>query len=351
MLSGFGHIRAGEALLDYAKENFKDIKIKHVDVCNIDPFFKKYARIYKVFTKKFPFLWGMVYKHLPTALAKKIVFWGNITSNKIKEYVKQEKPDIIIFTNITIVPIFMADLKKILPNTKIAVIVTDYHAHPYYVFKEVDYYFVGHYKIKDSLMKIGIDKRKIIVSGIPINPKFYIKQNIKDLKKKYNIENSSPVVLFIASFRLQDKELLFILRQLLEFKPKVNLILITNGNKSLYDLANDNFPKNDKLLIINWTNMMEEYIKISDVVISKAGGLTVTECLAIKKPMIIVRPIPGQEEHNATFVQENHFGQKVDNIKDITNVLNKFILQKNNKVTEILPNGNPSKNIFEILLK
>lgn len=349
MLSGFGHIRAGEALLDYAKENMPNVQAEHVDICNIDKSFKRYAKTYDFFVKKFPFLWEIVYKYLPVFVAKRIVFFGGIMSNKVKDYVKKENPDVIIFTNVTIIPIFIDDFRKMFPAAKIAVLVTDYHAHPYYVFKDLDYYFVGHSKIKEDFIKMGVANEKVISSGIPINPRFYIRQDIKELKSSYGIKNNMPVVLFIASFKISNKNLISIVKDLLSFDPKLNILFVANGKKDIYDLVSNKFKDHKRLSIVNWTNTMEEYIKISDVVISKAGGLTVTECLAIKKPMIMVNPIPGQEEHNAEFVQENGLGIKLKGTKDIVRVLPKFISLKADK-KDLMPKENPCQEIFQVLL-
>lgn len=349
MLSGFGHIRAGEALLDYAKENIKNAHVEHVDICNIDNAFKRYAKVYDFLIKRFPLVWKITYKYVPAYIAKKFVFMGSITRNKVIGYIKKENPDIIIFTNVTIIPIFINELKKILPKTKMSVLVTDYHAHPYYIFKNIDYYFVSHSKIKEDFVNMGVAPEKLVATGIPINPRFYIKQDILELKSKYGIDKTVPTVLLIASFRISKKKLVYLVRQLLDFETKINLIFIANGKQLIYNLIKNNFPNNKRLHIVNWTNTMEEYIKVSDVVISKAGGLTVSECLAIKKPMIIVNPIPGQEEHNAEFVQENNLGQKVKDIKEVMKVLPRFISKKNGE--NLVPGKNPSEEILKTLLK
>ncbi|OGZ72530.1 MAG: hypothetical protein A2908_01510 [Candidatus Staskawiczbacteria bacterium RIFCSPLOWO2_01_FULL_38_12b] len=347
MTAGFGHIRAGEALLDFAKENLPDIALEHVDIINIDKSIEKYARVYDFLSKKFPFMWKIVYEYFPVFFTQKIAEYIGLFNNKIKRYISLKNPTAIIFTNATILPIFASYLKKISGKVKIGVVVTDYHAHPYYKFPYIDYYFVPNLQVGGQLEALGIKKEKIAITGIPINPRFYIKENIGELKLKYGINNNYPVVLFIASFKISRKDLLVLIEELLDFEPVINLIFIANGNDELYNVVKDNFTGRQRLLLVHWTYVMEEYMKISDAVISKSGGLTVSECLTLKKPLIIVNPIPGQEEYNAEFVKKNNFGKRVNHISEIAKILPTMIsYPKNDQAASIEPD-NPSKKIFQ----
>lgn len=352
MSAGFGHIRAGDTLLDYAKENLPEVHAEHVDIFTINMLFKDYSKFYDLISKRIPIVWSFIYNvsdFKPVVFIIKTIARLNIFySRKTKNYISKKNPDIVIFTIPP--PFFSFALKRVRPKMKIGVVVTDYYAHSYYKFPFVDYYFVAHDEVSKNLEKLGVEKEKIIVSGIPINPRFYIKEDVKKLKSEYGLHNGLPVIVFIASFKISKRDLVYLIRQLLNFNQKCNVIFIAAGKKALYDVVSRAFAGNERLSIVNWTNMMEEYIKMSDVVISKAGGLTVSECLAIKKPMIIVNPIPGQEEYNAEFVEKNHLGIRVKNVRSITSVLSKFISPKSNR-KNVTPQENPSKKIFQVLLK
>ncbi len=350
MSAGFGHIRAGDTLLDYAKENLSQVHAEHIDIFNTNSLFKDYSKFYDVISKKIPIIWSLAYKLSDvkpiTFIIKKIARLNIFYSRKTKNDIYQKNPDILIFTIPP--PFFSFALKKMHPNVKIGVVITDYYAHKYYQFPFIDYYFVANDEVSKNLEKIGVKKEKIIISGIPVNPRFYIKEDIEKLKSEYSVNNGLSIVLCIASFKISKKDLVFLVRQLLNFNPKINVIFIAAGKKVFYDLISRNFSGDERLSIVNWTNTMEEYIKISDVVISKAGGLTVSECLAIKKPMIIINPIPGQEEHNAEFVERIKMGVRVKNIRNVTKILPKLISSNNKNVTL---QKNPSKKIFQVLLK
>lgn len=351
MKAGFGHIRAGEALIDYAKENLLNFDIEHVDLLDISPSFKFFLHFYDIASKKIPFIWGTLYKisnrQSVSSAIKKISIFNKIFSRRIKSYVRKKNPDGIIFTNIVPAPIFAPACRKILPNSKFGAVITDYHGHFHYNLSCMNYYFVANQEVKDDLIKTGIKEEKIAITGIPINPRFYIKQDIKELKSKYGLDNIYPVVLFIASFRLSKTDLISAVRQLLTIVPKINLIFIANGNQKFYNTIKHYFPDEERLLPVNWTDVIDEYMKMSDVVVSKAGGLTVSECLCLRKPLIIINPIPGQEEYNAEFLEKNNFGIRVNKINEIIQVLPKMLSSPKNNPKYSVYQKNPCAKIFK----
>lgn len=346
MSSGFGHIRAGEALLNYAKENLPNINVDHFNVSNAGIFMRKYDVAYSNIVKNAPFLWRIMYEHFPAFIINHSFFWEGFFNKIIKNYITEKKPDAVICTNVFTVPMVADFCKKKFPNVKIGVVVTDYHGHYFYKQSLVDYYFVPTAQVKDDLVKLNILAEKIIISGIPIDAKFYRKEDISELKLKYGINNNLPVVMFSATFKISKKNLIKIIEKLLDYTPRINLIFISAGNKKIYNLINTIFKNSDRFFAVYWTDSIDEYMKISDVVIGKAGGLTVSECLVLKKPMIIINPIPGQEEHNAEFVEKNNFGKKVKNVGEIFDILQKMITNKKQN-TEVYASDNPSKKVFE----
>lgn len=356
MTGGFGHVRAGQALLEYAKQDLVELEVEHIDLADQSPLLKKLTTtFYHAISKTFPFVWGALYSFTDNRVVsfalKSLAGINHFSNRKIQDYIYQKNPDGIIFTNVVPLPLFDADFHKKLEHVPMGVVVTDYYGHAYYNFPWLDYYFVPTLEVKNDLQHNGVLAKKIIVTGIPISPQFFVKENIKDLKLKYGIKNPLPVVVFIASFKASKKEVIWAVKNLLLFSPNINVIFIANGNKEFYNAVNDVFSGHERLFIVDWTNVIEQYLRLSDVVISKAGGLTVSECMSLQKPLIMVNPIPGQEEYNATFVQKNNFGKKVKNIREITTVLKDMLLLSKNNQMALLPKENPSKKILDLLIK
>jgi len=351
MTAGFGHLKAGEALLDYAKQNLPNIEASHVDIADIDSSFKKHTKIYDVISKKIPLVWGVGYKILNVSLFllvfKKLNMFSYFLSSDIKNYIQKSNPDAILFTNVTPLPLFSFSFRRVFPNIKIGIVVTDYHGHAYYHFSFVDYYFVANESVKNDLIRAGVKKEKIVITGIPVSPAFFEKQNVSELKLTYGIINGLPTALLVASFKISKNDLVDLVQKLLGLKPQINVIVLTNNNQGFYNAIEKSIVSEERLSLVRWTDKMAEYMKISDVIITKAGGLTVSECLTLKKPMIMINPILGQEEYNAKFVQKNGFGQRVKNIDEIIEILPKIIYDAKNKQIDLTEPENPSKKIFQ----
>ncbi len=356
MTSGFGHIRAGDAMLDYAKENLSNVHAEHINFSNISsPVFTSINQLlYEIASKRFPRLWGWLYeisnrKGLLFFTMEKLLKLQALLNPKILKLFVEKKPDIIIFTNVLPAGLLADKIHRALGSgVTMTIVVTDYHGHVSYYIPHIDYYFVANTQVGEDLANVGARKEQIIVSGIPINPRFYVEEKVDELKLKYGIKNGFPVVVCIVSFKISEKELIRLLDQLLQ--QKINLIFIANGNETLYTAVRSAFANNDKLFAVCWTNVIEEYIKISNVVISKAGGLTVSECISLRKPLIMVNPIPGQEEYNAEFVEKNNFGVKAKNVNQIPAILSQVMMSSHTNQATLLSAQNPCEKIFSVVL-
>ncbi len=354
MTAGFGHLKAGEAVLDYARQNLPNVEALHVDIADIDSSFKKHARIYDIMAKKVPIIWAVGYAFFNvkifSQIFKKIDIFSYFLSGPIKKYITKINPDVILFTNVTPLPLFSFVFHKVFPDIKIGVIVTDYHGHAYYHFSFVDHYFVGSESVKQELILAGVTPEKIVVTGIPVSPAFFEKQDAMVLKEKYGVDANLKTALLIASFRISQDKLLKLVKKLLAFEPKLNVVVLVNNNQVFYQAIDKAFSKTERLFLVKWTDKMAEYMKLSDIVITKAGGLTTSECLTLKKPIIMINPIPGQEEYNAKFIEKNNFGKQVKNIDEIIAVLPEMLVMSKNKQIDLLEPENPSKKIFEKLV-
>lgn len=353
MKAGFGHIRAGDALLDYAKINLPDLQVSHVDILDIDPYLTPFSKFYDIVVKKIPIVWQLIYflagYKIFYIIPKFLNIFNFAHKHKIRNYIKKENPDIILFTNVVPLPVFLAACKDLVIDKKIGVIVTDYHGNYYYVFDRVNNYFVVNGAVKNDLVKYGVAPEKIIVSGIPVSPKFYVKEDILELKNKYKIDLSLPTILLIASFKMSKNKIISLVKSILNYEPKVNLIFMANGNESLHNLIFDIFKNNKRFHSTSWTDQMHEYMKISDLVISKAGGLTTSECLALQKPIIVVNPIPGQEEYNAKFIVQNSFGVRAKDVSQIVNAFPEMIAKSKKNQVNLAIQKNSCQEIFNVI--
>jgi len=351
MAGGFGHIKAGEALLSYAQKKLKSVDTYHIDISDIDPSLKKYAGgMYSFLSKTVPLFWYLIYEYFPVRVVQYLVSLRGLITTKVTDYIGAHDPDAIIFTNAIILPLFLGRLKRQFPEIKLGVVVTDYHGHPYYNFEGINHYFVASQDVFQDLVRNGISRKKITVTGIPISPAFYGNQKVSTLKKKYGIKNAFPTVLVVASFKVSDQQMVSLVQQLAASKKRVNVIVIAAGNSHLYQLLTTHFSEQEGVFLVKWTNVMNEYMAVADIVVTKAGGLTVSECLALRKKMVIINPIPGQEERNAEFVKKNNLGKRVNHVDQIPEAVTKLLASKP-AGPSIMVRQNPAKKIFTTIMR
>lgn len=354
--AGSGHIRAAKALAEYARLNLPGISAEHINIADIThPLLKLINQdLFKLSIENWPKAWGKIYEAFDNKLAASVLSKASKLQRpfnyKASRYLKSRKPEGVIFTSPAPAQMLTPSFKRYSSELKLSLVVTDYHGHSFYNVPNIDRLFVANRKVKEDLLNVGIGEEKISITGIPIDSRFYLEQDIDGLKKKYKINNGRPTVLFIASWAsglLSESETADIIKQLLDLKPEINLIFLAGGNQEAYKTAVRLFSEEKRFSAKLWTDAIHEYMKISDAVISKSGGLTVSECLSLNKPMIVFNPMPGQEEYNADFIQENRFGVRVSSEADIASALPEALALRKKNFQSLEEEGDPCAKIFQ----
>lgn len=313
--TGSGHVRAAEALLGFAQKTSPEFDIKHIDMMDyVGPTLKNsIVESYEILAKQLPNLWGFFYKKTdrPNILSFMPTLsnvFNQANAGKFFKYIKQTRPDHILCTHF--LPIYALDivLKKNELPTSVSLLMTDYHTHFLQTSASVCHYFVSTPKMSWKLTQKGINEKSITISGIPIDSIFYQEKELSELRKKYNTDNGRKTILVLSGGQGLIK-IDQIISSIAKTNKKLNIFAIAGNNKKLQEsLKKIPTPENINLQIIGWTDKMDEYMRISDCIITKPGGLTTTECITLKKPIIAISPIPGQEEYNAEYILENDLG-------------------------------------------
>jgi len=348
MKAGLGHTKAAQALEEYAKINLPDFKIKHVDFCEIDPLLGNFfVKFYDITNAYLPALWGLVYeafdKETILVAFRKVDGFQQLFKRRIGRYLKKQNPDGIIFTNVVPAPMVVPPCRKFFPNIPMAVVVTDYHGHSYYNVPLIDRYFVSIPEVKKDLTRVGVDKDKISVTGIPVAQEFYSNYDQTNLKRKLGFKNNFKTVLF--SSRLSKEFIIPSLEGLLTMDEPINLAMICGGNNELYKKIKERIPPQENFKLVIWADRLDEYMKAADVVVSKPGGLIISECLALDRKLIMTDPIPGQEERNAEFMTKYGYGKKAIEPDEIVSAVREILLLP--KTDSIIERYNASAKIFE----
>jgi processive 1,2-diacylglycerol beta-glucosyltransferase len=308
--SGSGHTRAGEAL-EAAAANMPGIaSVRHIDVLQYaSPLFAElYSDLYKQMVSKTPSLWGWWYDKSDTPWKGEHfrVAMESFQMKPLIECLKAEDPDITICTHFLASDIVSHMLQKEQLVTRHAVVVTDLHVHALWLCHQFERYFVPTDESAYYLRQIGVPDERIAVTGIPIHPLFSQPMDRAALQKKYGIDPSLPVVLLSAgTFGMESS--IEAVRALMHMQQPAQIAALCGRNEELLNkvlLMAKEMPAHLKFRVLPYTPDMHEWMAVADLFIGKPGGLTFSEAMASSLPMILLNPIPGQEEINASSMLE-----------------------------------------------
>jgi len=327
---GGGHLSAARSIKEYIETNYKNTEVQMVDCIEyVNKMVNKVTTsAYAELAKKAPWAWGYVYKKAEKGFIAKITTDANkLMAYKLNKLLQDFAPDYVISTHFFSSQMCAYLKKKNKAHFKLATVITDYAPHEQWLLypEEIDYFFVAHNGMRDSLIDKGINKSKVLATGIPLSNRFLEHYNKKDILEEFGLEQGKKRVLFFAGgeFGLGKSTTLQVLRTFAEHFHNLQIIAIAGRNKNMkekFEELVENTSREDTIKILEYTNKVPELMSISDLVVTKPGGLTTTESLASGLPIIVINPIPGQEEENATFLEQNGVGiwiRKEDNVKEI----------------------------------
>ena len=322
--AGAGHVRAAEALERTAQLSFPDLEIEHIDMMDYVSRPMKTAIVdsYQIMAKQLPELWRFVYKKTDRPrqsgyLRELTKVINRMNATRFYEYVEQTKPDQILATHFLPAHALLELPKKYKISAPISILMTDYDKHSLLITPGMKHYFVATDKMKWKMMHKNISEKQITLSGIPVDPIFQKIKSVTELKKKYKVNNGKKTILIMSGGQGMAKSDQ-IITTLCQTEKQVNLIAIAGSSTTLESkLEKIKTPSHIKLHVVGWTNKIDEYMRIADVVVTKPGGLSVSECIALEKPIVAIHPIPGQEEHNAEYILKNGFGVIAHTPKDL----------------------------------
>ncbi|MFC1667898.1 glycosyltransferase [Chlamydiota bacterium] len=296
------------------------------------PYFEKVImKAYMGVVKKAPDIWEYLYDN--HKVKDKLSGWRERTHRrnipKIFELIMAKRPDVIICTQAYPCGILNAFKKMYGFDFELYAVVTDYVAHSYWVFDSVDHYIVPTEEVKEQLMSKGVLEERIKCFGIPLMPRFYKKHDLFETKLRYGINNGDKVVTIMGGGQglLPMKK---IIKELDSLSFRLHIIAIAGKNEKLYDSLLALKKKiQHKISVLGYITAVPQIMEISDILISKPGGVTITEALVKELPMVIVRPLPGQEAKNTEFLIKNNIAIKIDSIEELSGMLTNLFAHEN----------------------
>jgi processive 1,2-diacylglycerol beta-glucosyltransferase len=305
---GAGHNRAAEAIAACGKEFFPQHTTEWVDALNFTnaAFKKLYGDSYIWIVNHSPTMWSILYKSMgenrerPT-LNKAVKLFDKLAYKKLIAHVEEFKPDAVIATHFMPTNVILTKLGAKAP--RVYVCVTDFDVHTFWLNRGASAYFVASEEVKWLLQGYGYPKERIHVTGIPVLPAFSKLRGRDVVAKELGLDPAKPAVLFMSG-GFGVGHMAEAVERLLRIKTPYQLAVVCGKNEKLREKVAA-VAKGSSAKVMGFITNVHEWMEASDLVISKSGGLTTSECLARGVPMVVYSPIPGQEERNCDFLMEH----------------------------------------------
>jgi processive 1,2-diacylglycerol beta-glucosyltransferase len=321
--AGGGH-NAAAAALDEAWRVFRpDDVVDRVDLAKFfSPLHKKiYSEGYVKVVERAPDLWSLFFSKTDNAkFVQRFTKWSRSipspSRNKFKKHLQDFKPDAVLCTHF--LPYELLGLlrkKGKSPGPFVTTVVTDFEAHALWMDPCVNMYCVASDETKARLVARGIEDEKVVVTGIPISQKFLLKTDTKTIRKNYGLRDDMPVMLVLGGgFGMGP--VAEILMELDKAEGQFQILVVAGRNEKLRQkLAG--LDHKHPTHVLGFSSNMHELMAVADLIITKPGGLTTSEALAMGKPLFILNPIPGQEAANSDFLLERGAAAKANRVEDL----------------------------------
>ena len=314
---GSGHKSIANYVAEYIKKEDKNVEVATLDILtySMRVIGSISQKINSFFMLKTPVIHNFFYNLTSTKLGGDVIdsISTQIFKNKrMENAIKKFNPDLIVATHFFGPSLAKYYNDKGIINAKVITIVTDYDVIELWMkyHEDVSYFVVANKYMKKDLIKRGVDKNKIKEFGIPIMPNINSRFNKKEYLKKYNLTGKNKICIFFGGGGNGSSKTLPYIKKVAKSNPKLDIIFVAGKNEYSKTVVDDFVANNglENVRTIGFATNVPDLLELCDFVISKPGGIQLTECMYFKKPVLMIRHSGGQEIANYKYFEKEGFG-------------------------------------------
>jgi processive 1,2-diacylglycerol beta-glucosyltransferase len=333
--AGVGHERAARAVERATQQLDPGAEVIVKDALEYaSPFLRAfYASTYNRMVARLPRVWGFVYRRSESTpiegfrqeVRTRLTLWN---CRGYLDAIDRHRPDAILCTQFLPAEVFASLRERGRVRVPVACAITDFSIHPIWVYRGIDRYYVAADAVKEELADTGVvPAERIEVTGVPIDPRFAITMPAQDARKALGLDPDPTrltVLLMGGGFGWGPIEgMLDVVRDL---PGEVQALVIAGRNERLRKRLMERARGHEgRIKVHGFTDQMDLFMAASDLIVGKSGGLTSSEAMARGVPMVVFRPIPGQEERNCDFLQENGAALRAHDLDELHYRLRHFL--------------------------
>ncbi len=317
--AGAGHMMAARALEHAFRAAAPDASVEVLDVLSIcnGAFRKLYAGGYSGLVRYAPAAMGWLYDAMdrPGRRAYNAIrlLVQDLNKLPITRYVRQCTPRLIVHTHYLPAEIVAQMRRAGELRCPQVTVTTDFETHRLWVEEPTERYYTATAMGKAYLTTWGVDPQRVLVTGIPVRPGFLTAVPLEAARRRCELAVDRPVVLLLAG-GFDTGATAELARELLSLPSDVQIVVLAGRNARLRRRLDALAGRSAHAIrVLGFTDQVHVWMQAADLVVTKPGGLTVSESLACALPMVIMNPIPGQETRNSDYLLEQGAAIKVNN--------------------------------------
>ncbi|MFT9078583.1 MGDG synthase family glycosyltransferase [Ethanoligenens sp.] len=329
--AGQGHNATAKALSEQLNAIGAECRILDSYRYISPPLYQTIARGYLIATSITPMAYGVGYRfaeHKEKSNSKYSVLnaANSIMSLKLARFLRREfQPDVIICTHIFSAQLINAMKKNGRIRAKTIGIITDFTIHPFWQdVDQIDYFVTASELLTHQAVWKGIDAHKILPFGIPIQPKFSSYMEKTEARAALELAPDRFTVLVMGG-SMGHGNLAGVIEQIDHLDNDFQVLAVCGNNKHAYQKIR-RLTTRKKVCVYGFVDNVDVMMDAADCIITKPGGLTTSEALAKNLPILMMNPIPGQEERNVEFLVNNGLAVNVTNTYPVDEALYQLFL-------------------------
>ncbi|TVY01316.1 MGDG synthase family glycosyltransferase [Cohnella terricola] len=332
---GEGHLQAASALRQsFVQQGEAEVKLIDL-LAESHPVINEVSRfVYNKSYNVLPQVYGWVYETTksmkPDSLFSSWLHsFGALT---LRRLIERERPDAIVHTfPMLVLPLVARKLRKKIPMFNV---VTDFDLHRRWVHPDVSKYYVATEDIRQQLCELGVEPHRVAASGIPIRPGFF-RESIQSLSSAGSLgEFQKPNVLVMPCVNSAPTEIAAICRNLTR-RCNALVTVVCGRNQMMQRYFSDTLRGVPGVTVLGYVEQIGELMANSSCIVTKPGGLTLSEALASELPIFLYRPVPGQERNNAIYLESKGAAVVCSSVQQLLGAVSE-LLQSPNRREEML---------------
>ena len=330
--AGSGHKRAAQALAAAIGERDPLVTVREVDtlVFASTLYRSTYAASYNAMAARAPALWGALYHSWALASVNRgtapvRLAMDRLNLRRLVRVLEHESPDAVVCTHFLPVEALSPRRGRGRLRVPLYCVITDFTAHPFWAFPHVDRYFVASDRVALELAGHGVARERIEVTGIPVDPSFARPIGRDAARARFGLSPREPVVLVMGGGGGVGP-LAELAGRLAALALEPRVVVVCGTNEKLR-AAVDALPaaRAGRITTLGYTHEVDALMEACDVVVSKAGGLTCSEALIKRVPLVVFRPTPGQEVRNTEYLEAGGAALHADSIAEVEATVGRWL--------------------------